>query len=113
MEPQEPYSVFDEVPREQPPRKPSAVHRLLYFGFITYFIIHATYQWAYFVAYRRLAFTHATDVPDIGSLPLLLSAITGTAIVVSSIVLYLRKSMRAAIALLILGAVIELLLSFY
>ncbi len=113
MEEQKEYSVFDEVREQKHSSLVANVHGLLYYVFVGYFIIKALLRWGYFTAFRSFAVAHNEAPVNIANLPYLVSALSITIIIVSSLVLFFRNSLRGAIGMLILGALMELVFYYF
>jgi hypothetical protein len=112
LEEQEEYSVFNEIPEQKPVKKRGQTQRFLYFVFAVYFLVRAVLRWVYFAAFRNHAISRGEDGLNETTLAYLVSALSTSIILICSLVLFFRKSMRASIALFILGAVLELVI-FY
>lgn len=113
MEEQKEYSVFDEV-REPGHSSPVAgVHHFIYYVFVGYFIVQALLRWGYFIAFRDMAIAHNETSLSYADLPYLISAFSTTMVIISSLVLFFRKSLRGAIGMLIMGALIELAIHYF
>ena len=97
---------------QKPVKKRAEFQRFLYFVFAAYFLVRAVLRWTYFVAFRNHALARGEEGINDTTIAYLISAISTTIILISSLVLFFRKSMRASIALFILGAVLELVI-FY
>ena len=109
---QDEYSVFSEMPEQKPVKKRGQFQRILYFIFAAYFMVRAILRWVYFITFRNHAIARGGDGISEVTIAYLISAVCTTVILVSSLVLFFRKSIRASIALFILGAVLELVI-FY
>lgn len=113
MEEQEEYSVFNEIPEEKPGKKKLQLHSFLYFIFAAYFLFKAILRWASFIVLRNVGIQRGDHLIDEMVRASLISAVSTTLILITSLVLFFRKSMRASIALFILGAVLELFLFYF
>ena len=100
------------MPERKPVKKRGQFQRVLYFIFAAYFMVRAILRWVYFIAFRNHAIARGGDGINEVTLAYLISAVCTTVILASSLVLFFRKSIRASIALFILGAVLELVI-FY
>jgi len=101
--------VFDELSAQKPGNNRESFHCAIYWGFATYFIIRLLLKWIALIILVRYNISHQAAPVNYISLPSILLTVPTTFIVITSMVLFFRKSMRAAIALLILGAIIELI----
>ena len=107
------YSVFDDLPEQQDAAPVSAGHRLAYHVFVGYFIVTALVRWGYFAAFRRMAIANpALEITPL-SIFYFISAFSISIVIVSSLVLFYRSSLRASIGLLIVGALMELAFHYF
>jgi hypothetical protein len=109
----EEYSVFNEVKEPEPPKKAGHFQRFVYFTFAAIFLVRAILRWTYFTTIRSYSVADGHNALNERSLPYLISAISTSAILLASLVLYFRQSVRAAVALFIIGAVLELLIFYF
>jgi hypothetical protein len=107
------YSVFSELPEPKPPRPRNGYQRYVYFAFVAWFVVQGGLRWVYFITFRGRNVANGQDAINTATLPYLISAITITTILITSLILFFRKSMRASIALLIFGAVLELVIFYF
>ncbi len=113
MEERKEYSVFDDAGEQKHASPAGSIHRVIYYVFIGYCIITALLRWGYFTAFRNFAIAHNEAPVNYANLPYLISALSITMIIVSSLVLFFRYSIRGAVGMLILGALMELAFHYF
>lgn len=113
MEEQKEYSVFDEIKEPEYASPARNVHGLMYYVFVGYFIVKALLRWGYFNAFSNFAVASNEAPVNYTNLPYLISAFCLSTIIITSLVLFFRGSLRGAIGMLILGALMDLAFHYF